>query len=314
MRVPPRCLISSLVLQVFGDGDIFGERSGKEPPWLLALHGWGRSHLDFTGVLQPSRASSKLSVAAHDQAGQNPSQLAGDQGSEIGCIRAALVPADLAGSLPGQLGGEIDAIALDLPGFGATPPPAYAWGSDEYADALVGVVETMAAPVVVVGHSFGGRVALRLAVRHPELVAALVLTGVPLWQSSELRPRPAAAFRVARALHRWGLASDAQIERARQRYGSADYKAASGVMRDVLVKVLAESYKADLELISCPMELVWGDQDSVVPLQLALKAAELIKASGRAPAPVVTCCKGVGHLLPLEAPLELRSAIDRHRP
>src|SRR4051794_37954555 len=71
-----------------------------------------------------------------------------------------------------------DAIALALPGFGASPAPPEGWGTPAYADALLATIRDCAPPVVVVGHSFGGRVAVRVAATHPELVKALVLTGV----------------------------------------------------------------------------------------------------------------------------------------
>ncbi|MDP9388251.1 MAG: alpha/beta hydrolase, partial [Actinomycetota bacterium] len=74
----------------------------------------------------------------------------------------------------------LDAVALDLPGFGATPPPPQAWGGAEYAAAVAPVLDEMAPPVVVLGHSFGGRVAVHLAASRPPLVAGLVLAGVPL--------------------------------------------------------------------------------------------------------------------------------------
>src|SRR5689334_4241344 len=68
----------------------------------------------------------------------------------------------------------VGAVALDLPGFGgATPEPEEATGSAGYAATVSPVLEELAAdgPVVVAGHSFGGRVALHLAASHPDLVA-----------------------------------------------------------------------------------------------------------------------------------------------
>ncbi|MBW3669386.1 MAG: alpha/beta hydrolase, partial [Actinobacteria bacterium] len=135
----------------------------------------------------------------------------------------------------------LDALALDLPGFGATPPPPEPWGAAAYAAAVAEAVE---APAVIVGHSFGGRVAVHLAVARPDLVRALVLTGVPLLRPpGAVRRKPNPAFRVARALHRRGLVSDARMEAMRQRYGSADYRAAQGVMRAVHVTAVNETYE-----------------------------------------------------------------------
>ena len=84
-------------------GTLFVVRHGQGRPWVLALHGWQRSHREFDAVLD-----------------------------------------------------GFDAIALDLPGFGATPAPPAAWSTAEYAAAVAPVLDEMAETVVVPGHSFGG--------------------------------------------------------------------------------------------------------------------------------------------------------------
>lgn len=202
----------------------------------------------------------------------------------------------------------LDGVALDLPGFGATPPPPEPWGASEYARAVGAVVEELAGPpLVVVGHSFGGRVAVHLAAAEPDRVAALVLTGTPLVRRTDVpRPRPALAFRLGKALHRRGLLSEHRMEGLRRRYGSTDYRAARGVMRDVHVRVVNESYDEQLRAIRCPVELVWGDDDDQVPLAVARAAQRLL------PAARLTTVPGAGHLVPLAAPGELREAVLRH--
>lgn len=200
-------------------------------------------------------------------------------------------------------------MAIDLPGFGATPDPPEAWGSAQYADAMASVLADMATPVVAVGHSFGGGVALHLAASHPELVAGVVLTGVPrLVAGIGGGQRPATRYRAGRLLHDWGLVSEGRMEVLRQRYGSADYRLAAGVMRQVLVRTLAETYEQQLEALCCPVELVWGDDDTAAPLALAEAAVGLIAH------PNLTVCRGAGHLTPLSVPGALRQAIERCRP
>ncbi|HZN14914.1 MAG TPA: alpha/beta hydrolase [Acidimicrobiales bacterium] len=208
--------------------------------------------------------------------------------------------ADFDGALRG-----LDAVALDLPGFGATPPPPTPWGSPDYAAA---VAETISEPTVVVGHSLGGRIAVHLAASRPDLVRALVLTGAPLLRRGAAAGAPSLRFRIGRALHRRRLFSDARMEALRQRYGSEDYRLAEGVMRDVLVRLLGETYDDALAAITCPVELVWGDDDTAAPLSVANELA------ARLPKATLTVCAGAGHLTPLTVPDELRAAIERHRP
>lgn len=192
----------------------------------------------------------------------------------------------------------LDALAVHLPGFGITPPPAEAWGSVEYADHLAGALAGTG-PYVVVGHSFGGRVAVRLAVRHPELVSSLVLTGAPLVRATAA-PRPALAVRLAKRLHAWHLVPAAVVDRARRGAGSADYQASSGVMRGVFVRVVNEDYREDLARIAVPVSLVWGELDDSAPTAGARLATDLIPQASLEVVP------GAGHLL--DGPLARRVA------
>ena len=195
-------------------------------------------------------------------------------------------------------------IAPDLPGFGASPAPDEVIGADAYADIVVGILDSFDRPPVLVGHSFGGRVAVCLAARNPELVGPLVLTGVPLIRLETGR-RPSAGFRFARRLNQLGVMSDERLERAKRKRGSEDYRAASGVMRDILVKVVNESYEGQLRRISSPVQLLWGQDDHEVPLSVAEAAQALLSKSSLEVIP------GVGHFVPLQAPQPVREAIER---
>jgi pimeloyl-ACP methyl ester carboxylesterase len=202
----------------------------------------------------------------------------------------------------------LDALAVDLPGFGASPPPSEVLGADGYATQVAGLLDGVESPPVIVGHSFGGRIAVCLAARYPERVGPLVLTGAPLVRMAPSR-KPSVGYRMARALNRLGVLGDERMERIRQERGSADYRAATGVMRDVLVKVIHESYEPELQALRSPVTLLWGSADREVPVSVANRAAEVITgAGGRVEVEVLD---GVGHLVPIQAPEPLRQAIDR---
>lgn len=188
---------------------------------------------------------------------------------------------DLAGATSAL---PVRSVAFDLPGFGSSPEPPIPWGAEQYADligrALDELMDHDQAPghaqrsVVLVGHSFGGRVAVCLAAARPSLVAGLLLSGVPLLRNSN--GKPAAAFRAARLLHRSGMLSDKRMEAFRRRSGSDDYRAASGTMRATLVRLVNESYEVQLAQLVCPVALVWGDEDAAAPLRIAQLAVGLL--------------------------------------
>jgi pimeloyl-ACP methyl ester carboxylesterase len=204
----------------------------------------------------------------------------------------------------GRLG--VSSLSLDLAGFGSSPPPTVATGAAGYAADLATLLEEIGAgALIVVGHSFGGRVATVLAGERPDLVSHLVLTGVPLLRSGSSARSPL-AYRLLRAGAKRGLVSNARLERARQRYGSADYRAASGVMREVLVNVVNEDYERELTQSRAGVDLVWGANDSVVPVSVAERALELLGDRGR-----LSIAEGVGHLLPSESPGSLVEPLRR---
>jgi pimeloyl-ACP methyl ester carboxylesterase len=182
----------------------------------------------------------------------------------------------------------IPSLAVDLPGFGASPEPPSAWGSHDYASLLAPLVED--GGWTVVGHSFGGRVAVQLAAGWPGAVEHLVLTGVPLLRRTGSGKAPI-GFRLAKRAHALGLLSEGRMEAARRRHGSADYRAAQGVMRDTLVRLVNEDYRDLLPQVKSRVTLVWGAHDTAAPLAMAQEAAALVDGA------TLRVSESSGHLL-----------------
>jgi pimeloyl-ACP methyl ester carboxylesterase len=98
---------------------------------------------------------------------------------------------------------------------------------------------------------------------------------------------------------------DAWLERARQRYGSRDYREATGVLRQVLVQTVQESYESLYPKIAMPVELIWGENDTVAPASIAKQVVTDF------PDARLTIVEGTGHLLPTESPDALRRALAK---
>jgi len=207
------------------------------------------------------------------------------------------------GPIPTLLADRFHTVALDLPGFGGTPLPAVAWGTFEYADFVAAFLRCCdVAPCVLVGHSFGGRVSLAAAARHPELVSKLILV-----DSAGLVPPRGPRYylkvylvKLARkilslpGLRRRKEPWLGQLHRA---VGSSDYNAAvDPILRATFVKVVNEDLRELLPWIKAPTVLIWGDQDRDTPLDDGRLMEKLIPDAG------LVVFEGAGHFSYLDRP------------
>ncbi|HEU5112787.1 MAG TPA: alpha/beta hydrolase, partial [Acidimicrobiia bacterium] len=123
--------------------------------------------------------------------------------------------------------------------------------------------------------------------------------GAPLVRLAPGR-KPSASYRLARFLNRVGLLGDARMEEIRRNRGSADYRAATGVMREILVKVVNESYEEELGALKSRLIMLWGADDGEVPVAVAERSLRIVRqAGGSAELEVLP---GIGHLVPKQAP------------
>lgn len=197
---------------------------------------------------------------------------------------------------------------IDFPGFGASEEPAEVWGIERYTRLIEALVkaEHLESPVLV-GHSFGGRVAILFASRNKADKVILV-------DAAGIKPRRSLkyylkvySFKTGKKF--WELIlgkekAQARIDRMRARRGSSDYAGASPMMRRILSKVVNEDLTDRLPLISAPALLIWGENDTATPLSDAKKMARLIPDSGLVSFP------GCGHYSFLDNPGQFRAVLS----
>jgi pimeloyl-ACP methyl ester carboxylesterase len=167
---------------------------------------------------------------------------------------------------------------IEFPGFGQAPPPPTAWTTADYADATAAWLAGLPRMLRIwIGHSFGCRVGLQLAARHPDAVDAMFLIAAaglqrarsPVEQVS-LKAR-IAAYKSLKLLDRLGVDTAAM----RSRFGSADYRSA-GPMRGVLVNAVREDLSDVARQVRCPVELVYGENDTETPPEMGERFARFI--------------------------------------
>jgi pimeloyl-ACP methyl ester carboxylesterase len=167
---------------------------------------------------------------------------------------------------------------IDFPGFGKSAAPPETWGTAEYGDAIADWMGTLSpAKFVWIGHSFGGRVGIQLAARHPGLLAGMVLiAGAGLQRRRGLLERlqknsRVMTFKLAKRLVREGP----QLDRLRQRFGSPDYRQA-GAMRSVFLRVVRENLTNEAKRVDCPTLLIYGTRDTETPPEMGERLKSLI--------------------------------------
>jgi pimeloyl-ACP methyl ester carboxylesterase len=166
--------------------------------------------------------------------------------------------------------------SLDLPGFGYSDPPPADWGVSDYVtflEAFLGCLELDR--VCLLGHSFGGRVAIKYAARHPQGVERLVLV-----DSAGILPKRKADYYL-----KVGLAKTLKFLRRAfpglqkagllPKLGSSDYQKA-GALRGTFVKVVNEDLQPCLPLIQSPTLLIWGASDPETPAADGMRMQQLI--------------------------------------
>jgi pimeloyl-ACP methyl ester carboxylesterase len=171
---------------------------------------------------------------------------------------------------------------LDLPGFGEAPPPPQDWSTIHYTDLVQQyILERLSGSVLLVGHSFGGRVSVRLAARHLPQIRGVVLMGVP--------GLPQPQF-TRKGMRRWWIRTQRKLLIAAKplignrgvqwhtrMYGSTDYLSA-GELRPVFIRVVNEDLTESAQSIACPVLLLWGTDDTEAPPWLAERYRALLGA------------------------------------
>jgi pimeloyl-ACP methyl ester carboxylesterase len=153
---------------------------------------------------------------------------------------------------------------LDFPGFGESDEPSSAWTIEDYSNMLeVFVKELDIKKPVIMGHSFGGRVAIRYSSNHA--VEKVVLFGSPCIRVEKELPLSTKILKAIKKLP--GM--DKIGEYMKKYIGSRDYKAASPIMRQTLVNVVNEDLSNYAKEIEEPTLLIWGEYDDEAPVEEA---------------------------------------------
>jgi pimeloyl-ACP methyl ester carboxylesterase len=176
--------------------------------------------------------------------------------------------------------------SLDLPGFGKSGIPRTPWGIDDYADFIEAFIRDQGLiDPIILGHSFGGRIAIILGSRR--LAKKLILV-----DAAGIRPHRSLkyylrvySYKIAKKVLALPILQRYQeqvLDIWRKNNPSSDYQAAQGMMRQIFVKVVNRDLRALLPTIIAPTLLIWGADDTATPLADGQLMERLIPEAGLA--------------------------------
>ncbi len=175
---------------------------------------------------------------------------------------------------------DVNIFALDFPGFGKSPAPVKAFFVSDYVGVVSEFIQKLGLKnVILVGHSFGGRVGIKLASENSNLISKLILVDAAgkkdesMWKGFKsfmahlLHPLFALSF--MQPLRRWiyGL------------LGATDYVELSGIMRQTFLNTINEDLLGNARQVKVPTLLIWGRNDLDTPLELGKVFNRLIPQS-----------------------------------
>ena len=204
----------------------------------------------------------------------------------------------------------------DVPGFGKSAEPKDVWSLDNYVELVNEFIEKIwwqnyrgsTQKMVIIGHSFGGRIAIKYSVKYPEKVSKLVLTG-----AAGIKHNLTIKQKILFILAKMGkilfsIPGISRLQKSAQKIlyrasGVKDYYQASPKMKDIMKNVLEEDLTSYLEKIKPATLLVWGKLDKTTLLSDGKTMNQKIKNSK------LIIIDDANHSLPYQKPKEFTKSI-----
>lgn len=205
-------------------------------------------------------------------------------------------------------------VQLDFPGFGASDEPREPWNVDAYADFICDFFDALdITKATLIGHSYGGRVIIKLAARQSRGELPFEIDKIVLVDSAGVMPERSASqklsvkrykikrkFLTSKPIH---AMFPEVIDYWMSKQGSDDYRAASPMMKKCLVMAVNEDLKDIMPLVEPETLLVWGDLDMDTPISDAKTMEKLMPNAGLA------VLEGTDHFSFLYKPVEFRAIL-----
>lgn len=174
-----------------------------------------------------------------------------------------------------------EVIIPDLPGFGESETPTQSWTVEDYIEFIEEFTQKLNLPqFYLLGHSFGGSLAVKFTAAHPEKVRKMILM-----DSAGIKPEPKLIAKVLKSIAQKGEAVFAGPLAKFKNTGKkvfyklierTDYGKVDEVMKETMKNVFdyytkhdlqSGNFLTDLKKVNVETLLVWGKEDEIIPLK-----------------------------------------------
>ena len=199
-----------------------------------------------------------------------------------------------------ELSKRLKVYAIDFPGFGLSQKPDESYHVEDYSKIVLEFIKQKELKdVILIGHSFGGRVIIKLVGKLGYIPKKIILV-----DSAGIKPKKSFKRKIKEKIFKI-IKKSANIllgkkkakkiiDKYKNKLGSEDYRNADDTMKEVFKNVVNEDLKEYLLNIKVSTLLIWGDRDLETPIEDAKIMEKLIPDAG------LVTIKGAGHFSYLE--------------
>ncbi|MBI3631484.1 MAG: alpha/beta hydrolase [Candidatus Staskawiczbacteria bacterium] len=162
-------------------------------------------------------------------------------------------------------------IIPDMPGFGKSETPKIPWNFNNYVSFIKEFAEDLNFKnFYLLGHSFGGAIAVKIAIDAPQKVDKLFLVACACIRKRTVLKKVLAKIskivKVFSFLPFYALARKAFYKFIIRK---SDYVYTQGIMKETYLSVISEDLSWHLSFIKVPTVIIWGDKDELTPVENA---------------------------------------------
>ncbi|ADU31581.1 alpha/beta fold hydrolase [Evansella cellulosilytica] len=199
---------------------------------------------------------------------------------------------------------------LDLPGFGESEEPPEQWGTEDYTDFLHAFIQQLKINnPILIGHSNGGRISIFYSVKYGGVKKVILVDSAGIKPKRKLNYYlKVYTFKTLKHILSLPILKKYKediLAKVKSKTGSTDYKNASGVMQQTMVKVVNEDLQHLMPKMNIPVLLIFGENDTATPVSDGKRMEELIPDAG------LVVLKNAGHFAYLDQLHQFLVIVDK---